>query len=71
MMSCSRTSLQPQRPTPLPHRSRRDRSGQTQLPAHLQLSYKATCVQKVLARLTQLNKQGLCKGSNRKGFMVK
>ena len=37
MMPCSRTSSQPQQPTPPPHLYRRGRSGRTPLLAHLQL----------------------------------
>ena len=77
MMPCSRTPLQPQRPTPPPHLDQWGRSGRTPLPAHLQLGLESNLstkgtrkVQKVLARLTRLNKQGLCKGSN-KNFRVK
>jgi len=40
-MPCSRTSSQPQRPTPPPHLDRRGRSGRTPLPAPLQLGLES------------------------------
>ena len=41
MMPCSRTSSQPQRPTPPPHLDQRDRSGRTPLAVHLQLGLES------------------------------
>ena len=41
MMPCSRTSLQPQRPTPPPHLDQQGRSGRTPLPALLQLGLES------------------------------
>ena len=41
MASYSRAPSQPQRPTLLPHWDRQDRSGQRQLPTHMQLSLKS------------------------------
>ena len=46
MTPCSRTSLQPPRPTLPPRSDQRGRSGQTPLLAHLQLGLKATWVQR-------------------------
>src|SRR6185437_14739787 len=42
MTSCSRTSLQPPRPTLPPHLDQRGRSGRTPLSAHLQLGLEST-----------------------------
>ena len=41
MMPCSRTSIQPPRPTLPPHSDQRGRSGQTPLLAHLQLGLES------------------------------
>ena len=42
MMPCSRTSLQPPRPTPPSRLDQQGRSGRTPLPAHLQLGLEST-----------------------------
>ena len=50
MTPCSRTSLQPPRPTLPPRLDQRGRSGQTPLLAHLQLGLESTLSTKVLRK---------------------